>query len=413
MIVPRGRLLWWVALLGLPLAVLGAASPPAARAGVAVTAIFLLVAGADALMAPARLRGIGLDLPPVVRLALDREGTIDLRVRNDRQRRLRLRIALDLPPRVDGAADDLFADLPDGALHVQVAWRCTGRRRGLHRVERVRVGCASPLGFWSARRVLPAGCELRVYPDLLREKGAAALFLRRGAGGFRAHRQVGKGREFEKLREYIPGDPFEDVHWKATARRGHPVTKTFQIERTQEVYVLIDASRLSARPAGGDPEVATLERFVSAALVLALAAERQGDLFGLVAFSDRIRAFLRARGGARHFDACREAIYGLHPEGGSPDFETVASFVRQRLRKRALLLFLSDLDDPVLAESFTRGIELLRRQHLVLAGMIRPPEARPVFSEGAVATPDDLYPRLAGHLLWRRLEELSRTLRVR
>ncbi|MGH9797292.1 MAG: hypothetical protein ACRD5D_03935, partial [Candidatus Polarisedimenticolia bacterium] len=125
MIVPRGRLLWWVALLGLPLAVLGAASPPAARAGVAVTAIFLLVAGADALMAPARLRGIGLDLPPVVRLALDREGTIDLRVRNDRQRRLRLRIALDLPPRVDGAADDLFADLPDGALHAQVAWRCT------------------------------------------------------------------------------------------------------------------------------------------------------------------------------------------------------------------------------------------------------------------------------------------------
>ena len=57
---------------------------------------------------------------------------------------------------------------------------------------------------------------------------------------------IGKGREFEKLREYIPGDSYDEIHWKATAKRGRPVTKVFQIERTQEVYVVIDASRLSA-----------------------------------------------------------------------------------------------------------------------------------------------------------------------
>src|SRR5207247_10489432 len=87
------------------------------------------------------------------------------------------------------------------------------------------------------------------YPNLFTErKSLAALFLHRGSFGLHAQRQVGKGREFEQLREYIPGDGFDEVHWKATAKRGRPITKIFQVERTQEVYVVIDASRLSARP---------------------------------------------------------------------------------------------------------------------------------------------------------------------
>src|SRR5207247_4961504 len=135
------------------------------------------------------------------------------------------------------------------------------------------------LGFWAARKSVATKSEVRVYPNLFNErKNLAALFLHRGAFGLHAQRQVGKGREFEKLREYIPGDGYDEIHWKATAKRGRPVTKVFQIERTQEVYVVIDASRLSARPvasrkldAGGslesdeaDSQPATrLEPFVS------------------------------------------------------------------------------------------------------------------------------------------------------
>ena len=69
--------------------------------------------------------------------------------------------------------------------------------------------------------------------------------MNRGAFGVHAQRQVGQGREFEKLREYAPGDSYIDIHWKATAKRGRPVTKLYQVERTQEVYVIIDASRLA------------------------------------------------------------------------------------------------------------------------------------------------------------------------
>lgn len=237
----------------------------------------------------------------------------------------------------------------------------------------------------------------------------AAVFLHRGQAGTHAHRQLGKGREFEKLREYISGDGLEEIHWKATAKRGRLVTKVFQVERTQEVYVALDASRLSARPSGHPPSPA-LERYVTAALSLAIAAQHQGDHFGLLTFSDRMIRFVRAGGGRGHFALCRDALLALEPRLVAPDFEEAAIFVRRRLRRRALVVVLTDLDDPVLAEDFTRASDLLRRQHLVMACMLRPEGARPLFDGREPSDIEDLYRALAGHMAWHHLRELQRQL---
>src|SRR5437899_2362462 len=255
---------------------------------------------------------------------------------------------------------------------------------------------------------MPLRSELRVYPNFFTERrNLAALFLHRGAFGLHAQRQLGKGREFEKLREYVPGDGYDEIHWKATARRGHPITKVFQIERTQEVYVVIDASRLSARETVSDakyqvsdrstttadppdtahltPGTSTLERFVTAALVLGLAAEQQGDLFGLLTFTDRVGKFIRARNGKAHYSACRDALYTLQPQIVSPDYDEVCTFIRLRLRRRALLVFLTSLDDPVVADSFVKNMDLIRRQHLVLVNMLQPPGVAEVFTNPNIA----------------------------
>jgi uncharacterized protein (DUF58 family) len=179
------------------------------------------------------------------------------------------------------------------------------------------------------------------------------------------------------------------------------------VERTQEVYVVIDASRLAARPVGQET---ALERSINASLVVGAAAERRGDLFGLAAFSHQVEAFIRARNGKAHYAACRDAIYELHPQPVSPDFDEIATFLRLRLRRRALLLFLTALDDPVLAESFVRATRLLARRHLVLVGVLRPKAAQPLFHDAQVESADDIYRSLAGHLSWKRLRELEATL---
>jgi uncharacterized protein (DUF58 family) len=146
---------------------------------------------------------------------------------------------------------------------------------------------------------------------------------------------------------------------------------------------------------------------------MGLAAEQQGDLFGLLTFTDRIESFVRAKNGKAHYSACRDALYLLQPKIVSPDFEELFTFLRLRLRRRALLVILTALDDPVLADGFVRNLELIRNQHLVLVNMLQPPGATPVFTQPDASSLDDLYQRLGGHLQWHKLRELEKVLKRR
>jgi uncharacterized protein (DUF58 family) len=412
MIVPRNRLLFWTAVMVLPFALLAAVAPASAPVALLLMGAFAVVAALDAAGGGKALEGIGVELPPVIRMSKGRATRIELRLQNARQRAQPLRVAVAWPREIKAEEEAVEVRLPAGFLTSKMTLACTPLQRGCYKLQAAFVESASPLGFWAVRQAVPIRSELRVYPSLLAQrKSLAALFLNRGAFGVHAQRQVGKGRDFEKLRDYVPGDGYEEIHWKATARRGKPITKVFQIEKTQEVYVIVDSSRLSARTpdgdAGGTP---VLEGFVTAALVLGLAAEQQGDLFGLLTFSDKVDRFVRARNGQSHYRACRDALYTLQPRIVTPDFDELCTFLRLRLRRRALLVILTALDDPALAESFVRNIELIRRQHIVLVNMVPPAGVKPLFSGPDVAGPDDLYRRLGGHLQWQKLRELQKVL---
>ena len=415
MLVPRTRLILWVTLIVLPFAAVAATLP--AASGFAALFIgglgFLVIY--DALVARGRLIGVRVELPEIVRLQKDRAGTVEVRIQNDAQDARTLRIGFAFPREIAADGDDRTTLLPANAAISRIDWPVTPVRRGQYFLDRVYLEGISPLGFWAARTSQPVRSELRVYPNLFAErKNVAALFLRRGQLGIHTQRAAGQGRDFEKLREYVPGDSLNEIHWKASAKRGHPVTKVFQVERTQEVYVIVDASRLSARAfASGGTETTVLERYVTASLILGLAAEQQGDQFGLVTFSDRVLSFVRAKSGQAHYDACRDRLYALQPQSVTPDFEELCSFIRLKLRKRALLIFLTALDDPMLAESFAKASELISRQHLLLVNMLQPAGAQPLFSESNVATADDLYKHLGGHLQWNSLRELGKVLQRR
>jgi uncharacterized protein (DUF58 family) len=408
MIAPRPRLLGFVALLILPLAALAGLAPALRPAAVSGIAAALLAIAADAWISRRALRGITVALPELTRLSRGRPGSFLLRITHDGLRERQLRVGLAFPGEIESADEDTETRLPAGTPLCGVACGCVARKRGSYRLDVCYLETPSRLGFWAVRGALPARGELRVYPDLLREGKRVAQFMNREGGGVHRQRQVGRGREFEKLREYLPGDDYNEIDWKATARRGRPVTKVFQVERTQEVYVIVDASRLTARPASGGRIADTvLERFVTASLLFGLAAERQGDLFGLASFSDRVHGFVRAKNGKAHYGACQEALYNLHPRLVAPDYDELCAFLRLRLRRRALLVFLTELDDPLLAESFQRALGVLRRQHLVLVGMLAPAEARPLFTGAEPASADEIYERLGGHLIWRGLRELE------
>jgi uncharacterized protein (DUF58 family) len=156
-----------------------------------------------------------------------------------------------------------------------------------------------------------------------------------------------------------------------------------------------------------------MERYAAAALVIGLAAHRQADEFGLLAFDDRVRKFVRSKSGKAHYDVCREALHTLQARSVTPDFAELFTFIATKIRRRAMLILLTNLDDPVLAESFTANIDVISRRHLVLVNMLKPAGAQPLFSDTSATTVDDIYRKLGHHLQWRRLRETEKYLRRR
>ena len=112
---------------------------------------------------------------------------------------------------------------------------------------------------------------------------------------------------------------------------------------------------------------------------------------------------------------CRDSLFELQPRLVTPDFDELFSAIRVRLRKRALIMVLTALDDPIIAEAFVRGIDLVNRQHLVVVNMIEPGGTRPLFDKKAPApqTSRDIYDALAGHALWQKLREIEKSLETR
>lgn len=177
------------------------------------------------------------------------------------------------------------------------------------------------------------------------------------------------------------------------------------MERTQEVYVVMDASRLSAQtitPEQSTPEAiedTMLERFITAATLFGQVSLRQGDHFGLITFSDQVHHFFPAGTGRPHHLACRNAMLQLKPHLVMPDYAEAFSWIRTRVRKRALLIVLTDLRDPVQAEEFQKGITMIANQHLVLVTMLQPLDLHPVFQR-PVQNASDIPAHLSAHLQW-------------
>ncbi len=427
--VPRFRLLFWVGAIVLPCTCLAAYSPTFTLLALTVIAGFMLLAALDMIASRHALASLQVQAPDIVRLSVGRKGEISLRIRFEKRNIRQLRLGLVFPSAIHADSSEQRILIPPDAEIVSVCWPVQALKQGRFILERCYLETVSSLilslgGFWNIRASRPINAEIRAYPNIWSERQhLSALFLNKGIG---VHRQrlVGKGREFDQLREYLPGDSYEDIHWKATAKRRQPITRVHQVERTQQLYVIIDASRLSARPANMPSTAAhtqadklslttILDRFITAAMVLGMAAQRQGDLFGLLVFNDNVQVFLNARSGKAHFGACRDALYTIAPKRVSPDFAELFTFMGARIRRRSLMLFLTSLDDPVLAETFTRHIDIISRRHLVSVTMLKPLLAKPLFSSPSILSIRDLHRHLGGHFLWQTLRETAKVLNRR
>ena len=245
-----------------------------------------------------------------------------------------------------------------------------GAARGEAALGDVAVRVRTPLGLATRTFQYPQTDRVLVAPSLAGVKRFRWLTAqhRLATVGIRDTRRRGEGRSFARLRDYVVGDDPRHIDWKATARRGHPITREFSVEQSQTVFILVDAGRSMTQLAGRYPR---FEYALSATLLLADVAITAGDRIGALVFDDQLRALVPAQRGVTALHALRTALVPLQPTLVEPDYATAFRTLAQRQRKRSLIVLVTDVIDARAARSLLAHLTRGASRHLAVVVALR------------------------------------------
>ncbi|RMG16189.1 MAG: DUF58 domain-containing protein [Deltaproteobacteria bacterium] len=366
--VPRGRLAWLLAAPALLLLV-APVDGGVTAAALAIDASLLLAAFVDAAIAARARIEATRAVPP--HLSVGVPNRISLRLLNRGPRTVRIEVLDQPPPSFEGSAHLHSVRIPPFSS-MRVEERLVPTARGRYRFGDLCLRVRGPLGLAVAERRLPLCEEVKVYPDLraVRRLALAGGARTRSELGIHELRREGEGSEFETLREYGPGDAYRDIDWKATARRGEPVVRTQQPERSQIVLIGVDTGRLMAAQSG---RLSKLDHAINAALLLAFVALRSGDRVGLVTFSDEVHRYLPPRRGRTQYRRILDALYQIEAARTYVDYRAYARSILALQRRRALVLTFTDLFDETASGELVLQMGRMARRHLPVVITLRDP----------------------------------------
>ncbi|WP_338867482.1 DUF58 domain-containing protein [Myxococcus stipitatus] len=359
--IPTGRLWALFALLAIPMMAAGF-FPGLGGAVLVLDALALLLALGDFLVARSARLEVRRVLPQ--RLNVGVPNKVELRVVHRGGRKVHVHLKDGVPESFTAKPDEAPLELlPDS--ETRWVYRVTPAKRGRFDFGAVYARVRGPLGLVLHEREFPAAQAISVYPDL---RGANRLLLS-GATldlvnlGLRQLRRDGRGSEFARLRDYAQGDSARDVDWKATARRGKPVTRVLESERSQSILICVDAGRSMAAQVDG---LTKLDHAVNAALFLAFVAVRNGDRVGLAVFADGVKTYLPPAAGRGQYRKMVDALYSTTPSLTYVDYLALFKELNVRLHRRSLLCVFTDFLDEEQAATMVAPLHRLARRHVPL-----------------------------------------------
>jgi uncharacterized protein (DUF58 family) len=292
----------------------------------------------------------------------------------------------------------------DGSAYEELVVR--PRRRGRAGTGTLHLRLHSPWGLAWRRIRQPLPWDVLVFPDLAATVSRAlpTQTQRRREVGLRNVRRLGEGRVFESLREWVPGDDTRSIDWKATAKRGKPMSRQYEDERRQQVLIVIDAGRMLTAEIQGR---ARLEFVVDAALQLANSAVEHDDNVGLMVFAAQVQHYVAPARGRRAMQRIVEALATTRGELLEPNYPAAFAYLAARNRKRALTVLFTDVIDRTASDALVAQAGSLRPRHVPLAVALRNPELEELASTRPATVASAFERAAAEELLQAREEALS------
>ncbi|MCS6859678.1 MAG: DUF58 domain-containing protein, partial [Abditibacteriales bacterium] len=315
-------------------------------------------------------------------------------------------LADDYPVSFAVREEGLTGDIPPFGERV-FEYRVTPPQRGRYEFGDIHVRLESGWRLATHQFAVAARQEVRVFPNL---KGIARYEAMSRQShlwefGLRPSRRVGQGTEFERLREYAPDDEYRQIDWKATARRRKPISRVYELEKSQNVLLCLDAGRMMAAKVGG---LAKLDYAINAALMLAYVALSGGDKVGLTVFSRQVDAALPPQRGRQQFYRCLDLLYAVQPELCYVNYKAALQHIARHNKRRSLIVIFTDLLDEETSQELVEYIRLLRPTHLPLCVTLSDVNIV-ALAETVPREPADVYARAAAlELLHERKRLLDR-----
>ena len=242
--------------------------------------------------------------------------------------------------------------------------------RGAYHFGVLNVYARSPLHLVARRYRLAQGQSVQVFPSFLQMRRYELLAVsdRLTEAGIKKIRRVGHPMEFDHIGDYVRGDDYRTLNWKATARRHRPMVNQFQDEKAQPVYAVINMGRVMKMPFNG---LSLLDYAINASLVLLNIALLKQDRAGLVTFGKTVETFLPARNKRIAITPVMEALYNQQTGFAEPDYEALYSTLSRRVRQRSLLVVFTNFEGKSSLRYQLPYLQRLAKQHLVVVVFFR------------------------------------------
>lgn len=264
---------------------------------------------------------------------------------------------IDEVPQIFQRRDILFKANVRRLGEATVTYHLRPTERGVYGFGRVRIFVSTLLGLAERRFTCCSPQDVKVYPSymMLRQYELLAMSNNLTEMGIKRIRRIGNNTDFELIKDYIVGDDYRTINWRATARRHQLMVNVYQDERSQQVFSVIDKGRMMQQ---AFEEMTLLDYAINASLVLSFVAVNKQDKAGLVTFADQFGTFVPASKQEGQMQAIQEALYAEHTQFGETDYSALLTGLSRHVTRRSLLILYTSFTSMA---SMRRQLQYLRQ----------------------------------------------------
>lgn len=277
----------------------------------------------------------------------------------------------------------------EGNSTAELKYAVTPHERGAYAFGYINAFVSGPLSVVKRRFRLGEMQTVKVYPSYvqMRRYQLSAVASHTPQTGVKRMRKLGHSMEFEQIKEYVRGDDYRTINWKATARKGDLMMNNYTDERSQPIYCLVNKGRVMKMPFDG---MTLLDYAINASLVVSNVALQKGDRAGLIHFEKNIDAFLLADKKPTQMANIMEALYKQETAFLEPDLEKLFAAVRSRITQRSLLVLFTNFESFDSLERVLPTLKRLAHYHLLAVVFFDNTELK-VLTETKAETTEDIY----------------------